>query len=240
MGKQLKKTLPYVGKSKAQLEHEAAFSTVEDPLATESRSYRIILGKERFPKHCTMAKFATNPAMIYANFENTVRAVKVVGPKNGRVAIIFWASDRREWLETTVPENYPLTTTLSEIKPENVPPTNQEAKMPKANRKHGAASKPAVSKEARSVNEKTGCKTGSVGDKVGLAILSNKDAEKQLGAVKIVIRDSFKAKGKSTAEDAVERQAKSWIGFLRKQSPKIYGEAPKKAEAKKEATKAAA
>lgn len=249
MAKRLKKIEFKKRTPKEQLEHEAAFAAKADPTVSESLSYKIMHSKAKLPKGATIAQLVTDPLAIYANFENTPRACRITGKRDDRYVMLFWAYDLGEWLETTVAQNYPLTTDLSGLTPESVPPTEQEAKMAKGNRKHAGAGKPA--KEARAVSAKTGCKEGSIGDQVGLAILDNKDADKRLAAIKAVIRASFKAKGKDTDDESVERQSRSWVGYMKKQFPKIYEsvlakpekvekKAPAKKAAKKETAKAAA
>lgn len=238
MSKKLQKKLPSTPKSREQLLHEQQFSGTEyDPSYIESLSSKIIRGAEKLPEGAVIAKNMTFET-LYLNYEGTRRVMKLVSLRKDDVEIVFYSGDQKEWLACTVKHNYPLTSDLTGLTPEQQP-KEKEAKMAKQTRKHGAAAKEAAA-PARPINPKTGCKEGSVGDKVGLAILAYKTEEKQLEAVKEVIKESFKAKGKSTAEDAVERQAKSWIPYLRKLHPNVYPEAEKvtaKAAPKKSAKK---
>jgi len=74
------------------------------------------------------------------------------------------------------------------------------------------------------VNPATGCRAGTVGDQCGVAILgAGKKGEKAiLTAVSAVIKVSFASKGKDTSKERVERQAKSWIQYLRDLHPGLY------------------
>ena len=229
MAKRLKQTLPSKPRNPEQLLHEQQFSgDALDPTVLESLSSKIMRSAEKPPVGTIFArdmKFET----LYANYENTRRIMRLASIRKDDVEVEFFTRDFG-WLKCTVKLMYPLTTDMAEITEENKLREPKEGTMA---RKHGGTKSAKTKVDARPMNEKTGCKTGSVGDKVGTAILAYKTEEKQLEAVMEVIAESFKAKGKSTAKDAVLRQAKSWIPYLRKLHPSLYPEAEKAAKVEK-------
>lgn len=249
MAKRLKKTIPQETKQKSeeQVSYERSLAAdSSDPHYVESESSLIMRHAIPTPKGTVFAR-DMEPETLYANLESTRRMVRLVEKKVTCVVISFYDGIVREWQQCSVKLNYPMLTDLSGLSREQTPKEDKEAIMATGTRKHGAAAKVAKPvSEGRKINEKTGFKEGSVGDKVGLAFLSVKTPESQLEKVTEVVRESFKSKGKSTANDAVERQAKSWIGYLHKEQPKIYGESPRavakaakpaKATTKKESAK---
>lgn len=244
MAKRMQTKLPSKPKSAEELAHDKNHG--QDPSVEESLSSRIINGKAKPPKGTVFAVDMV-PDELYISYEREAKVTQFVSKTEKLVRIRFYSGHWYGWLETDVPLMYPLSTDVTNVAREYKPKGDtKEAMMASKTRKHGtAAAKTAVVSTARNVNPKTGFKEGSVGDQVGIAYLSVTTPEKQLEKVSEVIRESFKAKGKSTAAEAVERQAKSWIGYIRKQNPKIYGEAtrtvkPAKTEKPKVAKKAAA
>lgn len=234
MSKRLKKTMPSVVRQKSaeELKHDAQHGS--DPTVTESLCTKILSGKEKYPVGSVLAKDMKYDE-LYSNMEREVKMCRLVSLSPKDVRISFYSGHHYLWVECSVPLLYPLSTDLSGIAREYKPKQDtKEAIMAKSQRKHGTAAKAA--RVAKEVNPKTGFKEGSVGDRVGTAFLSVSTPEKQLEKVMEVIAESFKAKGKSTAKDGVERQSKSWISYLHKDFTKTYGEAPareKKAEAPK-------
>lgn len=90
-----------------------------------------------------------------------------------------------------------------------------------------AAAKPskavAVKKEPKlKFNPKTGVRPGSLGDRIGLAILAHKSEDGVLKAVEEVMATEAKRKGLSTAQDYIRSRSVSWIAFLRDQHEKLY------------------
>jgi hypothetical protein len=215
----LKKTTPLLPRSKEQLLHEQAFSGSEyDPGYVESLSSKIIRGVEKPPVGTVFAKDMTFETQ-YMNYEGTQRLVKLVSLRKDDVEIMFYSGAHREWLKCSVKHMYPLTLDLTGLTPEQLP--KETTKMAKKDRKHTGTGKVAV--PARAVNEKTGCKEGSVGDKIGLAILAYKTEDKRVEAAVEVVTESFKEKGKSVADkDFLLSKAKGWISYQRKLFPSLY------------------
>ncbi len=65
----------------------------------------------------------------------------------------------------------------------------------------------------REMNPKTGCRLGSKGDIIGMAMLSSKDAVAILKAVKVAVVKTWTKKNPS--ETDVQRKAMGWIDFLK-------------------------
>jgi hypothetical protein len=234
MSKRVKKTLPNRAKSADELRHERAFAQ-QDPTVEESLSARIQRHAAPPPKGTVFARDMVSDE-VYLNYERVRRLTRLVEKrKDGKVVIAFYAGELRQWLTVDVDGGYPLSKDLSDVSREQ-DGRSKEAEMAakKIARKHAGAGKPAPAREARAVSEKTGCKVGSIGDAVGQAILEAKTEEEVLKGAKAVVRAAFQKKGKGTDDDAVTRQARAWIGALKKDHPKLYSEHLEKVEAKSE------
>lgn len=92
----------------------------------------------------------------------------------------------------------------------------------KTNKK--VAKKAVPAKELRETNPTTGCKVGSKGNVVGLAMLSSKDPVKVYLAVTGAIEKFFKDAGHDSSVAHVRRHSIGWIDTLKMQQPKIYAD----------------
>ena len=86
------------------------------------------------------------------------------------------------------------------------------------------ATKKINKKTGGEINPKTGCKIGSLGDKVGKAYLSKTTYEGSIGEVEKVLTGVAKSKGKSESKDYAHVRAISWLGFLQNKYPGLYPE----------------
>jgi len=117
----------------------------------------------------------------------------------------------------------------------------QEAQMSTKKGKSEAVKAKAV-KKVVAINDKTGYRAGSLGDRISLAYLGETKHEAAVKAVEGVLAKSCSDKGKSTKPEYVHLRAISWIGFLKVRDSKKFADLPKaeKPAAKKPAVKKAA
>lgn len=87
-----------------------------------------------------------------------------------------------------------------------------------------SAKKAAPAKELRETNPITGCKVGSKGNIVGLAMLSSKDPLKVYANVTKAIEKFFVDAGHDASVAHVRRHSIGWIDTLKMQQPKLYSE----------------
>ena len=93
----------------------------------------------------------------------------------------------------------------------------------------------------KQMNPKTGCKIGTLGDRVGMAYSTSKTHEHGVVAVEKLVAASFLQKGKGTDPKHIHRRAMISIEFLIRKFPALFKKLPKYVDplkAPKVATKA--
>ena len=88
-----------------------------------------------------------------------------------------------------------------------------------SNRKHGAAGKRGA---PRKLNVVTGFRVGTVGNRIGQAVIRKPTYALALKAALPLVRKIRSEKGKDLSPDVVHNAARVWLWILHKRGPGLY------------------